>query len=59
MLTTEDKRNVLRRVSGEIFGQGRIEVVDELLAPDFVDHDPLPGFPPDREGREAGRPALP
>ena len=49
-LTTEDKRNVLRRVSGEIFGQGRIDVVDELLAPDFVDHDPLPGLPPDREG---------
>jgi predicted ester cyclase len=26
-LTVEDKRNVLRRVSGEIFGQGRIDVV--------------------------------
>ncbi len=49
-LSTEDKRNVLRRVSGEIFGQGRIDVVDELLAPDFVDHDPLPGLPADREG---------
>jgi predicted ester cyclase len=41
---------VLERVSGEIFGQGRIDVVDELPAPDFVDHDPLPGLPPDREG---------
>jgi predicted ester cyclase len=41
---------VLERVSGEIFGHGRIDVVDELLAPDFVDHDPLPGLPPDREG---------
>jgi predicted ester cyclase len=49
-LTTEEKRNVLRRVSGEIFGQGRIEAVDELLAPDFVDHDPLPGVSPDRDG---------
>jgi predicted ester cyclase len=49
-LTTEDKRNVLRRVSGEIFGQGRVDVVDELLAPDFVDHDPLPGVPPTRDG---------
>jgi predicted ester cyclase len=49
-LTTEEKRDVLRRVSGEIFGQGRIEVVDELLAPDFVDHDPLPGVSPDRDG---------
>ena len=40
---------MLERVSGEIFGQGRIDVVDELLAPHFVDHDPLPGLPPDRE----------
>ena len=50
MLTTEDKRNVLRRVSGEIFGQGKVEVVDELLAPEFVDHDPLPGISPKRDG---------
>jgi steroid delta-isomerase-like uncharacterized protein len=49
-LTVEEKRNVLRRVSGEIFGQGRIDLVDELLAPDFVDHDPLPGISADREG---------
>jgi predicted ester cyclase len=49
-LSTEEKRNVLKRVSGEVFGQGRIELVDELLAPDFVDHDPLPGMSPDREG---------
>jgi len=49
-LTTEQKRDVLRRVSGEIFGQGRVDVVEELLAPDFVDHDPLPGIRPDREG---------
>jgi predicted ester cyclase len=49
-LTTEDKREVLRRVSGEIFGQGRIDLVDELLAPDFVDHDPLPGISPKRDG---------
>jgi predicted ester cyclase len=49
-LTTEQKRDVLRRVSGEIFGQGRVDVVDELIAPDFVDHDPLPGIGSDREG---------
>jgi predicted ester cyclase len=49
-LSTEDKRNVLRRVSGEIFGQGKVEVVEELLAPDFVDHDPLPGISPKRDG---------
>jgi predicted ester cyclase len=49
-LTTEQKRNVLKRISGEIFGQGRVDVIDELIAPDFVDHDPLPGISPDRDG---------
>jgi ketosteroid isomerase-like protein len=27
-----------------------LETIDELLAPDFVDHDPLPGQEPGREG---------
>lgn len=27
--------------------------VDELISPDFVDHDPLPGVPPSREGIKA------
>jgi steroid delta-isomerase-like uncharacterized protein len=49
-LSTEEKRNVLKRVSHEVFGQGNMESADELIAPDFVDHDPLPGVPADREG---------
>jgi len=49
-LTTEQKRDVLRRVSHEIFGEGRMESVDELIAADFVDRDPLPGMTPDRDG---------
>jgi predicted ester cyclase len=49
-LTTEEKRNVLRRVSGEVFGAGNMAAVDELISPDFVDHDPLPGLPADRDG---------
>jgi steroid delta-isomerase-like uncharacterized protein len=49
-LTNDQKRHVLERFSAEVFGAGRLESVDELLAPDFVDHDPLPGIPPTREG---------
>jgi steroid delta-isomerase-like uncharacterized protein len=49
-LTTEQKRSVMGRISREVFGEGRMESVDELIAPDFVDNDPLPGMPPDREG---------
>jgi predicted ester cyclase len=49
-LSTEEKRNVLKRVSHEVFGEGNMESADELIAPDFVDHDPLPGVPATREG---------
>ena len=39
-----------RRIVEEAQGQGRIDVVDELFADDFVDHTPFPGINPDREG---------
>lgn len=29
---------------------GNADVVDEFLAPDFVEHNPFPGIPPTREG---------
>lgn len=48
--TTEQKRTVMQRISREVFGAGNMDTVDELIAADFVDHDPLPGMSPDREG---------
>ena len=30
--------------------RGDADVVDQFLASDFVEHDPLPGIPPTREG---------
>ena len=29
---------------------GNADVIDEFLAPDFVEHNPFPGIPPTREG---------
>jgi predicted ester cyclase len=34
----EDNRRIGRRVLLELWGQGRLEVADELYAPDYVDH---------------------
>ncbi len=34
--------------------KGNVDVTDELLAPDFVDHSLLPGQRPDREGYRQG-----
>ena len=49
-LTVDEKRNVLVRISRDVFGAGDIAAVDELLTEDFADHDPLPGIPPTRDG---------
>lgn len=42
-----------RRLVEELFNRGNEAVVDELIAPDAVDHDPVPGFPEGREGLKA------
>jgi steroid delta-isomerase-like uncharacterized protein len=48
----EANKQLSRRVAEEAFSQGRMEVIDELIADDFVNHDPTspPGLPPGREG---------
>jgi steroid delta-isomerase-like uncharacterized protein len=33
-----------------LFTNGDLNAVDRYLAPGFVNHDPFPGFAPDREG---------
>jgi steroid delta-isomerase-like uncharacterized protein len=46
----EDNRAVADRMTEEVFRQGHTEVVEELVAEDFVEHNPMPGFGSDREG---------
>jgi steroid delta-isomerase-like uncharacterized protein len=33
-----------------LFTRGELDAVDRYLTPGFVNHDPFPGFAPDREG---------
>jgi predicted ester cyclase len=43
-----------RRIPLEVFNQGRLDLIDELLAPDFVEHATLPpGLPEGRDGLRA------
>jgi steroid delta-isomerase-like uncharacterized protein len=42
--------DVVRRLTDETFIGGDLAVVDELVASDFVSHDPPPGMPGTREG---------
>ena len=34
----------------EVFSQGNLAVADEIIAPDFIDHDPSPGQEPGLAG---------
>jgi|1185.fasta_scaffold671529_2 steroid delta-isomerase-like uncharacterized protein len=42
---------VVRRLTQEGFVDGKVDVVDEVVAEDCVDHDPLPGQGPGRQGQ--------
>lgn len=45
-MSNEQVRAVLVRYYDEIWNQGRLEVCDELIAPDYVNHSaPLPDLP--------------
>ena len=45
-----DNGAVLDRINEEAFNRGNVDALDELVADDFVEHDPMPGSTPDREG---------
>ena len=50
MSSEEKNKALVRRFFEEVWGKGNVAVVDELLAPDFVDRDLLSGQGSSREG---------
>jgi predicted ester cyclase len=47
-----DHAALARRFNDEVLTQGKVEVIDELVADDFVEHQAVPGMP---EGKDAPR----
>ena len=50
---TEENKALVRRLFqaiDEACKEGNADILDEFLAPDFVEHNPFPGIPPTREG---------
>jgi len=43
MSTTEENKAQFRRAYEEVLNQGDLSVVDELIAPDFLNHEAPPG----------------
>jgi steroid delta-isomerase-like uncharacterized protein len=53
-MSVEQNKALARRLVEEVINQGNIGVVDELLNPDFVEHEELPpGIPSGREAPKA------
>lgn len=47
---SQQNRAVLDRLNAEVLRGGNVDVLDDLLADEFVEHNPAPGTEPDREG---------
>ena len=50
---SEGLKAIAARMPTEVFNEGRLDVIDEVMAPDFVDHGLPPGMSNDREGVKA------
>jgi|SRR5919108_2118273 predicted ester cyclase len=53
-----DAKAVARRIVNEVMNQGKLTVIDEVVAPDIADHTSPPGVPPGREGFKMFVPAF-
>ena len=47
---TTDTKKMVERIPLEVFNNGKFELIDELVSPDFVDHFVQPGVPANRAG---------
>jgi steroid delta-isomerase-like uncharacterized protein len=52
-MSVESNKRTVNRMPLEAFNEGRLEVVDEVMSDDMVDHSMQPGLPPGREGVKA------
>ena len=53
-----DIKRTAERIPLEVLNTGNFGLIDELLAPEFVDHTPQPGVSPTREGLKTSAKAL-
>ena len=50
---SEENKALARRAFEEVWNQGNLDAMDEIYAPDVVDHSRAPGFPEGVEGSKA------
>lgn len=52
-MEADEMRAIGHRFYTEVLNEGNVEVIDELLAEDFTEHEEFPGMPPGREATKA------
>ncbi len=53
-MSAEENKAVVHRLLEEGWNQHNLDVIDDLNAPDLVDHSAPPGFPSDKAGARQG-----
>ena len=48
-----DPHDVVRRLIEDVYGEGKVGLIDELIHEEYVEHPMPDGFSPDREGLES------
>ena len=49
-MSLEQNKAIVRRLFDEVYNAKNIALIDDLIAPDFVDHNPVAGLEPGRAG---------
>jgi steroid delta-isomerase-like uncharacterized protein len=49
-MTTETNKALVRRLFDELFNQGNPAAANDVIAPDYIDHSPIPAPAPGAEG---------
>ena len=55
-MSAEENKAIVRRVFEEVWNKGNLDIIDELVASDFVRHDPA--SPEEIRGREGIKPFI-
>ncbi len=51
-MSEAENKTIAERFNEDVWGKGDEAALEELFAPDFIDHAALPGQSPDREGHK-------
>ncbi|MBS1912433.1 MAG: ester cyclase [Bacteroidetes bacterium] len=52
-MSIASNKELARRFVEDIWGTGDLNLAEQLIAADVVDHNPMPGLPPGRDGHNA------